>query len=110
MTYRIRISQRAKSEIADFIRHVAEVKKEPLNAGSLLEAIYDRSESLQHMPHRCPEAPESELVSPVVRMLIVKRSLLILYTVNDPDGQVTVHGFRYGSRSPLDLSGEISEK
>jgi hypothetical protein len=107
MTYKIRITSRADAEIDEFLNYVACTKQQPSNAAMLSAAINRSIDTLTTLPHRCPEAPESEFVAPTVRMLIVKRTLLVLYTVSDADKLVTIQGFRHGSRSPLDLSGSI---
>ena len=103
MTYRIRITDLAKNQIDDFITYVEQVRQEPINAGRLLEAIYDGIDSLRSMPRRCAEAPESQLVDPTVRMLIVKRTLIVLFTINEADRTVVIQGFRHGRQLPRQL-------
>ncbi|MGL4513064.1 MAG: type II toxin-antitoxin system RelE/ParE family toxin [Lacipirellulaceae bacterium] len=103
MTYRVRITSRADAEIDEFIEYVACVKQEPVNAARLLNAISEGVESLSAMPQRCAVAPESRTCEREVRVLIVKKTLLVLFTVDEVDRVVIVQGFRHGSRRPLDL-------
>ena len=100
MTYRVVVSATAESQINSFVDYVAD--EQPLTAARLLEAIADAIPTLESFPHRCPLAPESAEVDVTVRMLTVKRSLLILYTVDDADKCVMVEGFRHARRLPYD--------
>lgn len=101
MKYRVVVTATAESQINAFIDYVANEKLEPLNAARLLEAIWEAIPTLETFPHRCPVAPESDNVSETVRMLAVKRSLLILYTVDEAEKRVMVEGFRHGKQEPL---------
>jgi toxin ParE1/3/4 len=98
MTYRVDVTENAKAAINDFISYIAHTKQEPVNAGRVLDAIWAAIPTLETMPHRCPKAPEDAHCDYTVRMLIVKKSLLVLYRVDDDAQVVTVVGFRHGSR------------
>jgi len=99
--YRVRFTVRARRAIDEYVDYIAFEKQEPINAGRLLGAIDGAIDTLENMPHRCPQAPESATVDYTIRMLIVKKTLLILYRVDDLSRQVTVIGFRHGSHPPF---------
>ena len=107
MTYAVRITDRAKSEIDAFVRFVAAERQEPVSAQHVLQAIWDAIPSLESYPHRCPVAPESSFVEDTIRMLLVKRTLLLLYSVDDEHRIVTIEGFRHGRHQPLDLTRHV---
>ncbi len=102
MKYRVCFTARAKRSIDEYIGYIAHDRQEPINAGRVLKAIHNKSiDTLETMPHRCPTAPENDGVEYTIRMLIIKKTLLILYRVDDVAKIVTMIGFRQGSKSPL---------
>ncbi len=100
MSYRVEVTDNAKSAINQFVGYIAHTRQDPVNATRVLDVIWKAIGSLETMPHRCPEAPENSDVEYTVRMLVVKKNLLLLYRVDDAARVVTVVGFRYGSRRP----------
>jgi len=98
MTYHVDVTENAKAAINQFVAYIAHTRQEPSNANRVLDAIWKAIDTLETMPHRCPKAPEDAHVDYTVRMLIVKKTLLLLFRVDDAAQVVTVVGFRYGSR------------
>ncbi|QDT67970.1 Plasmid stabilization system protein [Planctomycetes bacterium MalM25] len=109
MTYAVLVTPAAKAEIYEFIDYVANVKQEPLNADRLVDVIDEGILSLRRLPQRCPHPPENDLVPFEVRSLVLKKTLVVLYHVNEERQRVEVLGFRHGRRSPLDLSSRQGE-
>lgn len=101
MKYEVRITARARQAIEEYIHYIAIKNQEPINAGRVLEAILAATSTLESMPERCPKAPEDEHVDYTVRMLIVKKTLILLFRIDEEAQVVTVIGFRHGSHSPL---------
>jgi hypothetical protein len=100
MTYHVDVTDNAKAAINAYISYIARTKQEPINATLVLDAIWHAIPTLETMPHRCPKAPEDQHCDVTVRMLIVKKSLLLLYRVDDAKKIVTVFGFRHGRTQP----------
>ncbi len=100
MKYNVRFTSRARRAIDEYVDYIAHDKQEPISAGRVLGAIEKSIRTLEAMPHRCPKAPENAGVDYTVRMLIVKKTLVILYRIDDDAKQVTVIGFRHGHRQP----------
>jgi len=101
MKYHVCFTARAKRSIDEYIGYIASDRQEPVNAGRVLQAIYQSIDTLETMPYRCPMAPENDEVQYTVRMLIVKKTLVVLYRVDEGAKIVTVIGFRHGAKSPL---------
>jgi plasmid stabilization system protein ParE len=101
MRYSVRFTARAKRAIDDYIDYIAHEKQGPINAGRVLGAIENAIDTLEAMPHRCPKAPEDAAVDYTVRMLIVKKTLIILYRIDKEAKLVTVIGFRHGRQTPV---------
>jgi len=100
MTYRVNVTDNAKAAINEFISYIAHTKQEPVNAGRVLDAIWAAIPTLETMPHRCPKAPEDVHFDFTVRMLVIKKTLLLLYRVDDAKRVVHVFGFRHGTTLP----------
>ena len=99
MRYRVILCPDALQAIDEYVRYIAEDQHAPLNAMRWLRKALDAVDSLEHLPHRCPYAPENECRDYVIRVQIVD-SCLFLYTVDDDAKAVHIIGFRHGSRFP----------
>ena len=100
MRYAVRVTRRAKDAIDRQVGYIAHDRQSPRNAGLLLGAIDDAVASLSSMPHRGAKAPEDAYVDYTVRMLVIKKSFLLLYRIDEQRRVVTVVGFRHGRRRP----------
>ena len=103
MIYKVTVTAKAELAIADYIDYIANVRQEPINADKVWRAIWDKIPTLETMPHRCPEAPESEQVDYIVRALVIKKTIVVLYRVNETSKEVIVIGFRTGGTKQVDL-------
>lgn len=101
MKYQVQFTSRSRRAIDEYVDYIARERQEPINAGRVLGAIEDAMVTLESMPNRCQKAPEDKSVSYTIRMLIVKKTLLLLYRVNEKPKVVTVIGFRRSSQSPI---------
>ena len=101
MKYKVIFTARARRAIDEYIEYIACEKQEPINAGRVLGAIDEAIDSLDSMPQRCPKAPEDAAVKFTIRMLLVKKTLVVLYRVDEEAEIVEVIGFRHGSQLPL---------
>ncbi len=93
MTYVIRLSKRAITDLEDIRAFIA--RESPAHALLYAAELRDRIVSLTHMPRRCPRAPEGRLRGQDVRHL-VHDSYRILYIINGTTVLIlrVIHGAR----------------
>jgi plasmid stabilization system protein ParE len=101
--YRVTISDDTLGGVEDFLNHISDEQGMPLTAVRWWDKAIEKIFSLDHMPHRCPYAPENEFEELSIRMMIVDRCLF-LYTVDENPAVVRVLKFRHGSQEPRPLS------
>lgn len=99
--YRVILSDEMLAGVENYLDYIAE-QGSPLTAVRWWEKAVKKILSLDHMPHRCPYAPENEIEESTIRMMIVDRCLF-LFTVDDDLGEVRVLRFRHGSQLPRPL-------
>lgn len=101
MIYSVRVADEAEDAIVDYINYIGAEQQAPQAALHMLERIETAIASLSSFPNRCAIAPENAYTSLEVRMLIVK-SCMLLFTVDEEARQVSILGFRHGRQQPLE--------
>lgn len=104
MTYHVIVDSEAETAIEAYARYLAIDQQVPQAAANMLERIWDVIDSLEAFPHRCPLALENDVSPLEIRMLRIK-SVLLLYTVDEDNRQVSVLAFRHGRQEPIDNLG-----
>jgi len=100
MKYQVFVTAEAETAIVAYIDYIATERQEPINAAKVWDALWKKIATLEAMPNRCPEAPESIGVDYTVRALVLKKTIVILYRVEEEARQVMVIGLRTGGRQP----------
>lgn len=100
MSYRVVVAAEAEQAIIKFFEYIAHERHEPTSAAKVWDAIWQKIATLKTMPYRCPEAPESVAFPDTVRALMIKKTLVVLYRVDEDAKQVVVIGFRHSRQNP----------
>lgn len=95
MTYQIRITERAQSDMMRAADHITYVLKNPQAADALLEDAATEINSLATMPQRYALARDRVLASWGIRFLRI-RNYLAFYTVDETAHTVFIIRFLYG--------------
>ena len=94
-TYRVILSDEALQGVEQYLDYIIEQTGLPNIAARWWEKAVEQIYSLDHMPHRCPLAPENETSRYELRMLIVDSCLFIYHVVEDEE-KVNIVKFRHG--------------
>ena len=95
MTYQIRITERAQTDMMRAADHIAYVLKNPRAADALLDETAAEINSLATMPQRYALAGDRVLASWGIRFLRIK-NYLVFYTVDETTCTVFIVRFLYG--------------
>lgn len=101
-SYRVILSDETLAGVEKYLDYIIEQTGLPVIAARWWKKAVEQVYSLDHMPHRCPYAPENEFEELTIRALRVDRCLF-LYTVDEDQGVVRVLKFRHGSQLPKPL-------
>ena len=99
MSFKVEVMPAAEQAIDDYIRYIAVIRREPLNAKKVLQKIELALSRIELFPHGAPLAPENDHRDYTIRMIVVA-SCRILFTVDDASKTVRVIAFRHGRRLP----------
>ncbi len=97
--YAVELTEAALAAIDAQARYIAVECQAPLNAQKWLERIWDAVDSLAQLPHRAVRAEEDAYVDYAVFQLVVENHLL-LFTVDEERGTISIIGLRHGHRLP----------
>ena len=106
MEYRVIVGPRTWRDVDEIVRFIAQ--DSPAAAHQWYEEIFDRFESLESMPERCPVAPEPELDALGIRQMVVG-NYRILFTIARDRSAVHIHHVRHAARKPMS-SKDITEE
>ena len=100
MIYRVDLTDEALGKIRDQARYIAEEAGEPVNAGRWLAGVLESVDTLERWPRRCAVADEDAFFTIEIRKLNID-GFLLLFTVDDDAGVVTVLNARHGRQLPI---------
>ncbi len=98
---------RARTDIEAIHEHIAQ--DAPLAASRWVEGVFAAVASLANFPHRCPRAPEEDILCVGLRKL-VHGNYRILFTIDEGRRWVKVAHVRHGARRPLTLDELADEE
>ncbi|MCA9239213.1 MAG: type II toxin-antitoxin system RelE/ParE family toxin [Planctomycetales bacterium] len=93
------ILDEALEAFGEHLDFITTERQDPVAAARWAERAISQVESLGHMPHRCPFAPENEHRDYPIRFLRVDECLF-LFTVYDDAKVVRILDFRHGRQQP----------
>jgi toxin ParE1/3/4 len=98
--YAVRVTIACESQITRYGLYFAKHRRVPETARRWVNRIYDKIETLEISPQRCPLAPEDVFRDYDVRYLLIG-DYVALFTIDESARTVHVIGFRHGHRRPL---------
>jgi plasmid stabilization system protein ParE len=96
--YGVIVTPEAETGIVEAFQYILE--RSPLNAEKWLRALYEKIDSLELMPERCPLAREHEYFEDTLRHLVFK-SHRIIFRVNEAKRLVQVLYVRHAKQQTI---------
>jgi plasmid stabilization system protein ParE len=112
MTFRVILTPRAAADADEAAAYIKRFS--PERAARWFDGLMQAVLSLDEMPHRCPQAPEAEILGSDIRQLLygkrggVYRIVFRIYGAESTGPVVRVLAVRHSARRPLqaeDVSG-----
>ena len=97
--FRVKITPPAEAAFLREARFIAQESGYPARARQWLFGLYERAESLELFPHRCPPADEQAYLAITIRKLNYHNHL-ILFVVDEVEQVVYVIHCRHGASRP----------
>lgn len=96
--YEVKLLARAAEDMEKIYRYISETLLEPQAAQRMAAQLSEAILSLEEMPYRFPERQWGRYAKRGYRQLLVKK-YLVVYRVNEKQGQVIVVTVQHGSRN-----------
>ena len=102
MTYQVKLTNNALSQLKDAIAYISKVLLEPEIARRWSERIKKEILSLDHMPFRYPLVDEAPWRAEGIRKMAVE-NFIVYYWVNEKTATVWITAVVYGRRDQLSV-------
>lgn len=81
MKYRVRITPMALEDAEEFYLWISQ--NSSVNGSNWFNRLLAAIDTLSSMPHRCPVAPEKEIVGQEIRYLLYSKRYRIIFGIED---------------------------